>query len=153
MGMNSQIKKIGDRVKTLLKEKGVTQTALAQETGYSQSYISEMITGKKDILPLVEKLCELFNVSRDYIIAGNANTISDIAMEQGVKDTGNGLTQEDRLRLTEKLNSLYERQQDIINELQSIMKEVVSVNKLLITGEDVVGKTNHNDDAMDINKE
>lgn len=123
---------IKNRVKMLLKEKGMTQISLAQETGYAQSYISEMISGKKDIHPLVEKLCELFDVSRDYIIAGSANTISDIAIEHGVKDTGNGLTKEDRLRLTDKLNSLYERQQSIINELQSIMKEVVSVNKLLI---------------------
>lgn len=126
---------IKNRVKTLLKEKGMTQISLAQETGYAQSYISEMISGKKDIHPLVEKLCELFDVSRDYIIAGSANSISDIALEHGIKDNGNGLTQEDRLRLTDKLNSLYERQQDIINELQSIMKEVVSVNKLLIAGE------------------
>lgn len=123
---------IEKRVKTILKEKGVTQKTLSRDTGFSQSYISEMITGKKDILPLVEKLCEMFNVSRDYIIAGSANTISDIAMEQGVRDNGNGLTNEDRLRLTEKLNSLYERQQHIINEMQFVMKEIVAVNKLLI---------------------
>lgn len=125
---------VRNRIKSLLKEKGLTQLELAEIMGKTQSVISEMINGKRNILPLVEKLCELFDVSRDYIIAGSANSISDIALEHGLRNAGNGITQEDRLRLTDKLNSLYERQQDIINELQSIMKEVVSVNKLLIIG-------------------
>lgn len=125
-------KEVGDRLKGLLKEKKVTQAKLSEMIGMQQSVISEIMLGKRDISDLVEKVSVLFGWSRDYIIAGSANTIGDIALEHGVKDTGNGLTQEDRLRLTDKLNSLYERQQDIINELQSIMKEVVSVNKLLI---------------------
>lgn len=125
-------KEVGDRLKGLLKEKKVTQAKLSEMIGMQQSVISEIMLGKRDISDLVEKVSVLFGWSRDYIIAGSANTISDIALEHGVKDAGNGLTQEDRLRLTDKLNSLYERQQDIINELQSIMKEVVSVNKLLI---------------------
>ncbi len=123
---------VGNRVKSLMKEKGVTQTELSMEFGLKQSVISEMISGKRNIMPLVEKLCEKYEVSRDYIIAGNANSISDIAIKHGVKDNSNGLTREDRLRLADKLNSLYERQQDIVNELQSIMREIVMVNKLLI---------------------
>ncbi len=122
----------GDRLRNLLKEKKVTQTKLSEMTGIQQSVISEIMLGKRDISDLVEKVSVLFGWSRDYIIAGCANSISDIALEHGVKNKENGLTQEDRLRLTDKLNSLYERQQNIINELQSIMKEVVAVNKLLI---------------------
>lgn len=126
-------KDVGDRLKKILKDKKITQYKLSEITGLHQSVLSEMMSGKRNILPLVEQVSTLFGWSRDYIIAGNTNTISDIGIEYGIKNNGNGLTQEDRLRLTDKLNSLYKRQQEITNELQSIIKETVSINKLLIT--------------------
>ena len=38
-----------------------------------------MLSGKRNPLPLVEKICELYDVSRDYIVAGEENKLSVLA--------------------------------------------------------------------------
>lgn len=130
---------IGNRIKSLLKNKKMTQGELATKTGFTQSVISEMISGKRNVMPLVEKLVELFQVSRDYIIAGEENNLSDIIIENNISE--NGLSKEERLRLLDKLNDLYELHQTVIKETEvrlqkaeEIMKEIIAVNKLLIVG-------------------
>lgn len=130
---------IGNRIKSLLKNKKMTQGELAARTGFTQSVISEMISGKRNVMPLVEKLVELFQVSRDYIIAGEENNRSDIIIENNISE--NGLSKEDRLRLLDKLNDLYELHQTVLKETEArlqkaeeIMKEIVAVNKILIVG-------------------
>lgn len=130
---------IGNRIKSLLKNKKMTQGELAAKTGFTQSVISEMISGKRNVMPLVEKLVELFQVSRDYIIAGEENNRSDIIIENNISE--NGLSKEERLRLLEKLNNLYEQHQTILREAEArlqeaetTMKEIIAVNKILIVG-------------------
>lgn len=117
----------------------MTQGELATKTGFTQSVISEMISGKRNVMPLVEKLVELFQVSRDYIIAGEENNRSDIFIENNISE--NGLSKEERLRLLDKLNDLYELHQTVLKETEArlqkaeeIMKEIVAVNKILIVG-------------------
>ena len=130
---------IGNRIKSLLKNKKMTQGELAAKTGFTQSVISEMISGKRNVMPLVEKLVELFQVSRDYIIAGEENNRSDIIIENNISE--NGLSKEERLRLLDKLNNLYEQHQSILKEAEmrlqeaeATMKEIIALNKLLIVG-------------------
>ena len=130
---------IGNRIKSLLKNKKMTQGELAAKTGFTQSVISEMISGKRNVIPLVEKLVELFQVSRDYIIAGEENNRNDIIIENNI--SANGLSKEERLRLLDKLNDLYELHQTVLKETEArlqkaeeIMKEIVTVNKILIAG-------------------
>lgn len=117
----------------------MTQGELAAKTGFTQSVISEMISGKRNVMPLVEKLVELFQVSRDYIIAGEENNRSDIIIENNISE--NGLSKEERLRLLDKLNNLYEQHQSILKEAEmrlqeaeATMKEIIALNKLLIVG-------------------
>ena len=44
------------------------------------------------------------------------------------------LNQEQRQNLLDRLNSLYERHQDIIREEQEIMKQMMAINRMLIVG-------------------
>lgn len=46
---------IGNRVKSFLKDKKMTQGELTAKTGFTQS-VTEMISGKQNIIPLIEKL-------------------------------------------------------------------------------------------------
>lgn len=130
---------VGTRIKALLKSKKVTQLELAQKTGITQSIISEMLSGKRNPLPLVEKICELYDVSRDYIVAGEENKLSDIIANNNIGE--NGLSQEDKVRLLDKLEVLYERHQviqqtisDATKESGDVLKEIAAINKLLIVG-------------------
>lgn len=130
---------IGNRIKSLLRNKKMTQGELAAKTGFTQSVISEMISGKRNVMPLVEKLVELFQVSRDYIIAGEENNRSDIIIENNISE--NGLSKEERLRLLDRLNDLYELHQAVLKETEArlqkaeeVMKEIAAINKILIVG-------------------
>lgn len=130
---------VGMRIKALLKGKKVTQLDLAQKTGFTQSIISEMLSGKRNSLPLVEKVCEIYGVSRDYIITGEENKLSDIIANNNIGE--NGLSHEDKIRLLDKLESLYERHQVILQTISDatkeggeVLREIATINKLLIVG-------------------
>lgn len=76
----------------------------------------------------------------DYFITGEENKLSDIIANNNIgKD---GLSHSDKVRLLDKLESLYERHQEIMQTISSatkecgeILKEIASINKLLIAGE------------------
>lgn len=58
---------IGNRVKSLLKNKKMTQGELAAKTGFTQSVISEMISGKRnDFHLLFTKSLLDKNLIKDY---------------------------------------------------------------------------------------
>ena len=123
---------VGNRIKQLLKSKKMTQGELAQKTGFTQSVISEMMSGKRNVMPLVEKVCELFNVSRDYIITGEEVSRNDIIIGNNISE--NGLSKEERIRLVERITALVDKHQEVLKEAEAIMKEVVALNKILIVG-------------------
>ena len=120
-------KEIGDRIKQLLRAKKVTQGQVSEMTGITQSVISEIINGKRPPYQLVDKLANIYGISRDSLLAGCENTES-----QNSDNCDKCLTKDERIRLTEKLNSLYERHQHILQEAQEILKEVAAINKILI---------------------
>ena len=69
--MNNEI---GQRIKTLRKERGITATFVAQKIGTTSSVLSEIERGKSN--PTIDKLIglsDVFNVSIDYIVRGNKN--------------------------------------------------------------------------------
>lgn len=129
---------IGNRIKALLKQKKMTQSDLSSATGFTQSVISEMLSGKRNITPLIEKIVPIFGVSRDYIIAGEENNRCDIIASNDISP--NGLTKEEHLRLVERIDSMYELHQQRIKEANDsikaagdIMKEIISITRLLVT--------------------
>lgn len=130
---------VGMRIKSFLKSKKVTQLELSKMTGFTQSVISEITSGKRNPLPLVEKICELYGVSRDFLITGEENKLSDIIANN--EEVRNGLSHDDKVRLLDKLESLYERHQvilktisDATKESGEVLKEIAAINKLLIVG-------------------
>lgn len=122
--------KIGKRLKSIFKEKGLRQMEISEKTGFQQSVISEMLNGKRNVLPLVEKVCSIYGYSRDYIITGEENNRCDIIAENHIGE--NGLSLDERKRLLDNLNELYNKHQQIVSKLQDVMKEITFINKLLI---------------------
>lgn len=60
---------IGNTIRSLRKELGLTQTDLALKLGTTQDTVSlwELNKSLPDI-PMLIKLCKLFNVSADYLL-------------------------------------------------------------------------------------
>lgn len=130
---------MGSRIKSFLKSKKVTQLELSQKTGITQSVISEITSGKRNPLPLVEKLCELYGLSRDYLITGEENKLSDIIANN--EEVRNGLSHDDKVRLLDRLESLYEKHQAILHTISTatkesgdVLKEIATINRLLVVG-------------------
>lgn len=72
MGDEKLLKEIGARIHARRKELGLTQEALADRMEVSIQMISNLELGKKAIRPEnIVKLCNVLNVSADYILRGN----------------------------------------------------------------------------------
>lgn len=61
---------IGRRIKLFMKQKGLVQADIARDSGYQQSNISMMITGKRDTLKLVEFMADKYNADVNWLISG-----------------------------------------------------------------------------------
>ncbi len=131
--------KIGNRIKEYMKLNHITQSELSVMLGVNRTVLSEILSGKRNIMPVVEKMCSHFGLSRDYLIAGEENKLSDIVAGSNISE--NGLSHEDKVRLLDKLESLYERHQAILKTISDatkesgdVLKEIAAINKLLIVG-------------------
>ena len=131
--------KIGNRIKEYMKLNHITQSELSVMLGVNRTVLSEILSGKRNIMPVVEKMCSHFGLRRDYLIAGEENKLSDIVAGSNISE--NGLSHEDKVRLLDKLESLYERHQAILKTISDatkesgdVLKEIAAINKLLIVG-------------------
>jgi transcriptional regulator with XRE-family HTH domain len=67
--------KTGDRIREFRKRKRLTQEDFAEALGYSQGYLTEIETGKKEpSREVLKKIHEKFGVSTDYFLYGLSST-------------------------------------------------------------------------------
>ena len=63
---------IGDNLKKIRKEKGVNQTEFAKSLNISQSYLSDLENGRKNIsMKTVQQIASELNVTVGYLTSGN----------------------------------------------------------------------------------
>lgn len=96
---------LGTCLKSLRIQKGLTQRELAEIVGYSHQTIAtlERNEGISRII-LLKKLCELFNVSSDYLINGIIfNKLDSISTEE--------------MNLIQKYRNLSDYYKSIINHI------------------------------------
>lgn len=64
-------KNIGQNIRTLRRQSGMTQAAIAEKTGVSTDHISHVEIGSGTIsLPLLIEICKLLEVTPNDILAG-----------------------------------------------------------------------------------
>jgi len=73
------LKQMGERIYKKRKSLKYTQAELAEKVGVSTQMISNLECGKKAIRPEnLIKVCEVLNISADYILTGNySNNVID----------------------------------------------------------------------------
>lgn len=123
---------IGERIAKILKDNRYSQRQFAEENGYTQSVISEILRGRREIDKLINIVAERFGVSRDYLITGNESNRMDLIASDSI--SANGLTKDEKLQLINNLEELYRKHQKILDEASQVMKEIAAINKLLIIG-------------------
>lgn len=63
---------IGDNLKRIRKDKGINQTEFARDLNISQSYLSDLENGRKNIsMKTVQQIAKTLNVSVGYLTSGN----------------------------------------------------------------------------------
>lgn len=58
--------KIGEKLKKIRQERGLTQKELAEQMGYTQQYISMSEKGKISTIPALLEFCDFYNINLDY---------------------------------------------------------------------------------------
>ena len=70
--MDVQYKSIGKRIKLRRKELNIKQNELAEKLNISNNHLSSVENGReKPSLELLLNICELLNVTTDYLLLGN----------------------------------------------------------------------------------
>ena len=123
---------VGNRISKVLKDNRYSQRSFSAEMGISQSVVSDMIRGRREIDKLVNLVAEKFGVSRDYLITGEESNRKNMIASDSI--SANGLTTEDKIRLINNLEELYLKHQKLLDDASQVMKEIAAINKILIVG-------------------
>lgn len=79
---------IGDRLKKLRKNYNFTQSQIAEYLDFNQGQIAKLENNQRNLtVSSLEKLCELYNCSEEYILEGDTEYYKpDFAFRSEVKD-------------------------------------------------------------------
>lgn len=81
--------KIGERIKALREEKGLTLAELAKELDTVKSSLSYIENGKKPVKDdLIVKICDYFDISADYLLGRTDIKSSDLNVRCVCEQTG-----------------------------------------------------------------
>lgn len=100
---------IGNRIKMIMKEKGISQKELSVNIGTSQSVISSYLNNKSfPTAPVIMKMSKFFGVSTDYILFGDEQVAELI--ETKLIECFRELTTENQLKVIKEATGLREIQ-------------------------------------------
>lgn len=83
MHMKTDYKKLGKRIKTIRKERALTQEKLAEMTGLSNNYISNIETNRS--IPSIDtllKICNSLGVTPDFILLDSIYTSKEYLKDE-----------------------------------------------------------------------
>ena len=124
-------KEVGNRIRTYMKQNGLTQEKVADDLRLKQSSVSGMISGKRDTIRLAIDMADYYKVPRETFLG------EDIPLSQAIAKrdiTENGLSTDEKFNLVHNLEELYRKHQQLLDDASQVMKEIAAINKLLIIG-------------------
>lgn len=124
-------KRINERIKEIMCEKGYNQSELADITGIAQSTISAILRGARKHTPLINALSEKLGINKEWLLSGvgvkykNSTAITD--------NTHLDITA--RAAIMREVNALYARHQNLLEEAGKVMATIVELNKKILLNE------------------
>lgn len=99
---------LGENLKTIMKEKGVTSKELAERVGVSQVHISYILNNKRDpSIDLLEKIANVLNVSvSDFYLEKNLESQVDSDIVR-IERARSKMPQEDRENMMKTLEAAF----------------------------------------------
>lgn len=99
---------LGENLKTIMKEKGVTSKELAERVGVSQVHISYILNNKRDpSIDLLEKIANVLNVSvSNFYLEKNLESQVDSDIVR-IERARSKMPQEDRENMMKTLEAAF----------------------------------------------
>lgn len=122
--------KIKERIEEVMREKGLSQKDLTEQTGICQSSISAILRLQRSPMPLIEKMDVVMGINKTWLLTGGGQkyNISDQSYSKNIAN----LSIEERAKMINDINQLYKRHQDLLSEASEVMKQIVELNKSLL---------------------
>ena len=81
--MDDTLKLVGQRIQEVRKERGLSQTDLAERLNISPSHMSNIETGRTNFgLDIFKRITEVLQVSADYLLRSNVPAVTDIYADE-----------------------------------------------------------------------
>ena len=81
--MNERLRDIGRRIQKTRKEKGLSQSALAEQINISTPYLSDIENGKVSYsVTILMDITEALQVSADWLLRSNTPTTNTIQLQE-----------------------------------------------------------------------
>lgn len=122
---------ICERIKDLMKEKALSQKELCEQTNMIQSSVSAILNGKRSPMPIVDKVCEIFAINKEWLLTGigmkykQSNDISNAILCDNSAIS-------DKMAIIKEMNELYKKHQNLLQQAQEIMETIVDMNKKIL---------------------
>ena len=131
--MDYKDEKICERIEIIMREKGLTRAALAEEVKIAQSTVSAILNMRRPPMPLIEKMCSFYGINKSWILTGGGAKYNsnDVKLDNNIASLQN-LSIEERAKMINDINQLYKRHQDLLAEASEVMKQIVELNKSLL---------------------
>lgn len=110
---------LGDKIKTLRKERRITQQELANAINVVQSTIGMIESGKKTGSPqTLVKLADFFGVTVDYLLSENDEEVKEVKKERDysltIKEQEN--IDDEAKKILEELSVSFSKEKDYLSE-------------------------------------
>lgn len=127
---------ICERIKDLMREKTLSQKELCEQTNMIQSSVSAILNGKRSPMPIIDSVCEIFDVNKEWLLSGvgmKYKQSSDIANAI----LCNNSTISDKMAIIKEMDELYKKHQSLLQQAQEIMETIVDMNKQILLNENL----------------
>ena len=81
--MDDTLKLVGQRIQDVRRQRGMSQTDLAEQLNISPSHMSNIETGRTNFgVDILKRITEVLQISADYLLRSNVPAFTDIYAEE-----------------------------------------------------------------------
>ncbi len=77
--MDDTLRLVGQRIQDVRRQRGISQTGLAEQLNISPSHMSNIETGRTNFgVDIFKRITEVLQISADYLLRSNVPAVTDI---------------------------------------------------------------------------
>jgi transcriptional regulator with XRE-family HTH domain len=81
--LDDTLRLVGQRIQDVRRQRGISQTGLAEQLNISPSHMSNIETGRTNFgVDIFKRITEVLQISADYLLRSNVPAVTDIYAEE-----------------------------------------------------------------------